>query len=332
MDGGRRLLRSLREAFGAFVPAGPALAGAGDGYRAAASFEMPRSAAAPRPFARSRRRNRAENTTRFVSIARAHGVGLALAIVFLGGAGLIGAIHGGQYARFIAENGAIGDVAARSVGLGIDAITITGTRELLESEILQDAGVTTKNSLLFLDVNDVRERLRAIPLVRDASVRKLFPNRLIIDIAEREPFAIWQKDGALNLVAADGAPVAEMRDARFADLPFVVGEGANRRIKEFMKIVEAAGDFRGRIRAGVLVGQRRWNLKLSTGLEVKLPEEAPEFAAAQLGRLARDSRLLDKDLVYVDLRIPGKMFARLSEEAATTRADNLPKFKKRGPQ
>ena len=212
------------------------------------------------------------------------------------------------------------------------AITIAGPRELGESEILAASGVTPRNSLLFLDVNDVRERLAAIPLVREASVRKLFPNRLVIEIVEREPFAIWQKDGALNLVAADGAPIMEMRDARFAALPFVVGAGANERVGEYTRIVAAAGDsLRGRVRAGTLVGERRWNLTLSNGVEVKLPENDPEAAAAQLGRMARDARILDKDVVSLDFRVPGRMFARLTDEAAAARADTLPKSKKRGP-
>ncbi len=306
------------------------MAGAHEGFRAARSFEMPPRAAPSRPVARSRRRRGDGQASRLLRLARAHGFGLGLAIIFIGGAGLYGSIHGGQYARFVEENGSVGDALARSVGLGIDAITIAGSRELHESEILRDANISPRNSLLFLDVNDVRDRLEAVPLIRSASVRKLFPNRLVIDIVEREPFAIWQKDGQLNLVAADGAPIAEMHDARFADLPFVVGEGANKRIGEFLKILEATGDLHGRVTAGVLVGQRRWNLKLSTGLEVKLPEASPEIAAAQLGRLTRESRLLDKDLLYVDLRIPSRMFARLTEEAAATRAESLPRSRKRG--
>ena len=326
MDGGRRLLRSLKEAFGALAPARPALAGASDGC---AGFEARRPAAATR--LPPRRRAIETRSSRLIRFARAHFVAEVLSLLFVGGFGLAGAVQGGQYARFIAENGSLPDQVARALGFGVEAITITGSRELYEAEILREAGISQHNSLPFLDVDDVRARLTAIPLVQEASVRKLFPNRLIIQIVERAPFAIWQKDGALELVASDGAPIMEMHDARFADLPLVVGEGANKRIGEFLKIVEAAGDLRGRVRAGVLVGQRRWNLKLSTGLEVKLPEQSPEIAAAQLGRLARESRLLEKDLLYVDFRVPGRMYARLSEDAAAARAETLAKNKKRGP-
>jgi len=70
----------------------------------------------------------------------------------------------------------------------------------------------------------MRGRLMSLPLVKNASVRKFFPNRLVIEITERQPFGLWQKDGVVKIIAADGAPIDELRDAKFANLPFVVGE------------------------------------------------------------------------------------------------------------
>ena len=113
------------------------------------------------------------------------------------------------------------------------------------------------------------------------------------------------------------------RDQRFADLPFVVGDGAQARVGEFLKILEASSDLRGRIRAGVLVSQRRWNLKLNSGIDVKLPEIDPAGAAATLARLQREGRILEKDLIAIDMRQPGRVVARLSEDAAAARAEAL---------
>ena len=103
----------------------------------------------------------------------------------------------------------------------------------------------------------------------------------------------------------------------------IFGPGANKRVAEYQKILEAGGDMGTRARAGVLVGERRWNIKMRSGLDVKLPERDPGQAFAQFAKLAREARLLEKDLIYVDLRAPGKMFARLSEEAAASRAETI---------
>ena len=185
-----------------------------------------------------------------------------------------------------------------------------------ESRILSIAGISPKNSLPFFDVAAARARLEADPLVKQASVRKLYPNQIMIDIVERTPYGVWQKDGQVYAIAADGAPIDEVRDGRYADLPFVVGEGANKRVREFTALLDAMDELKPRVEAGVLVGQRRWNLKLKSGIEVKLPEADPQAAIATLLRLQRQSRILDQDVLALDLRTPGRVFARLSQESA----------------
>ena len=122
-----------------------------------------------------------------------------------------------------------------------------------------------------------------------------------------------------------------MHDERFVHLPFVVGEGANMRVAEFHRIVEASGDLKSKIRAGVLVTHRRWNIKLTTGVDVKLPEIGAEAAIAALAKLAKEQKIIDKDLISIDMRIPGRLVARLTEEAAAVRAEVKKPPGRRGP-
>jgi cell division protein FtsQ len=83
-------------------------------------------------------------------------------------------------------------------------------------------------------------------------------------------------------------------------------------------------ELKPRVEAGVLVGQRRWNLRLRSGLDIKLPEENPQAAIVELLSLQRQSRILEKDALALDFRIPGKVFVRLSEDAAAAWADSHP--------
>lgn len=257
------------------------------------------------------------------------GLGVALAVGLLFGAAAFGILRGGEYRSFIASEGSVADFLARAFGFDIAIVTISGQAELTESEILADAGISPKNSLLFLDAAQARARLETAPLVKQASVRKLYPNHLVIDLVERAPFALWQRDGQVNIVAADGAVIDEMRDQRFAGLPFVVGEGANERLPEFTQLLAAAGELGPKIRAGVLISNRRWNLKMTSGVDVMLPEVNPQAAVATLVRLQRESRVLDRDVLSLDLRLEGRMFARLTEDAAAARLAARPK--KSGP-
>lgn len=314
MDGRGRFLRSLgegRRVFGASARlVAPLSASAGFAWSRPA-----REAGRPRP-----RRPRRGAAARLAAVLSRPGAGLAFAAVLFGAVGAYGAARGGHYDAMVAAYGQPSDIAARALGFGVDQVTVVGRNELTEQEILAAADVGPRNSLPFLDVAKVRQRLVALPLVREASVAKLYPNRLLVEIEEREPAALWQKDGVVHLVARDGAPLDQLRDKRFAALPLVVGEGADRRIGEYRAILEAAGPLAARVRAGIYVSGRRWNLKMADGVEVMLPEADPAGAAATLARLEAEAHPLDKAVLSLDLRQSGRVVARLTEEAAADRA------------
>ena len=295
MDGGRRLLRPVKRQDEA---------------------EEARALAV-----RARRRRGAAAFALDLIRAPRHGTGLFLTLALAACVGLFGAARGGQYEAFTAEQGGLKDFLARGAGFDIAAVTISGQSSLREAEVLAIAGISPKSSLVFLDAADVRRRLMASPFVREASVRKLFPDRLVIEITEREAFALWQKDGRVNVIARDGVVIDEMRDDRFASLPFVVGEEANTRIGEYLALLGDAGDLREKVRAGMLVAGRRWNLKMSAGMDIKLPETNPAAALQTLARLDRETHILDKDVLSLDLREPGRIIAKLSEEGVLARAE-----------
>lgn len=315
MDGGGRFPGSLTEQLAALVGAGyarPALAGS-------ASGAFPGARVAPRPHARK--------SSFLFAVLRAlarfaakPGVGVVLALALFGGTAWLGFVDNGGYADLVAREGAPRDILARVAGFKISGVTIGGQTQLAEAEVLAASGVGSKDSLLFLDPAIVRERLLAVPLVKSARVMKLYPDRLVIAIEERQPFALWQQDGHISVVAIDGKTIDELRDERFLGLPFVVGAGAEKRLAEYGALIAAAGDLAPRVKAGVLVAGRRWTLDMTNGVTVKLPETDPVAAVTTLARLQKEARILDKDVLTIDLRAPGRAAVRLTEEGLATRA------------
>jgi cell division protein FtsQ len=73
----------------------------------------------------------------------------------------------------------------------------------------------------------------------------------------------------------------------------------------------------------VLVGERRWNLRLSNGIDVKLPETGVAEALDQLAALGRDKQLFARDITIVDLRFPDRVIVRLTEAVAEAREEAL---------
>ena len=142
-----------------------------------------------------------------------------------------------------------------------------------------------------------------------------------ISITERAAFALWQKAGRVGVIADDGTVLEPSVLPRYANLPFVVGAGAETRAREFLALLDRRPDLRANVRASVLVAERRWNLRLKNGVDVRLPEFDVERALDQLVALERDVRLSERDITAIDLRLPDRITVRLSDEAFQAREE-----------
>ena len=248
----------------------------------------------------------------------------AIAVLLLLGVSIgYGIVRGGHVAAAVEELSDARDAIANAFGFRITSIALAGGRQLTREEILTTAGVTGRTSLLFLDATAARARLKANPWIAEATVLKLYPGRLHIAIVEREAFALWQKDGKVAVIAADGTVVENYVSRRFARLPLVVGAGADVKAKDFLAIVEKFPAIREQVRAVILVADRRWNLQLNNGIDVRLPEDGIETALATLIKLDQDKKLLSRDIEVVDLRLPDRVTVRLSDGAFAARMETL---------
>ena len=257
------------------------------------------------------------------------GLGITASVLLLAATLGYGAVAGGHVAAIVDWLKDARDRTANAIGFRIVAISLTGPKEVSREEILTIAGVTGRASLLFLDADAARARLLANPWIADAAVLKLYPDRLQITITERQAFALWQKDGRVSVIAADGTVLEPFVEGRYLGLPLVVGRGAQRQAKDFLATIDRYPDIRSILRASVLVAERRWNLRLSNGIDVRLPEANVEQALDRLVALDRDKKLLSRDIVAVDLRLPDRVTVRLSDAAAQARDDALKDKKKK---
>ena len=252
-----------------------------------------------------------------------HGLGSSAAAMLLLASAWYGAVKGGHVPELTAQLRELGDQAANWAGFRISEVALAGGEQVGRDEILTLAGVTQRSSLLFLDAASMRARLLSNPWIADARVLKLYPGRLRIEIKERQAFALWQKNRRVALIAADGTLLEQSVPQRFAALPQVVGRGAERVAADFLGMLARYPDIANAVEASVLVAERRWNLHLKGGVEVLLPEAAPERALMTLADLARNKHLLTRDIVAVDLRLADRVTVRQSDSAAAAREEAL---------
>jgi cell division protein FtsQ len=251
------------------------------------------------------------------------GAGASAAALLILGSTYYGVVKGGHGPMIAAQIQDICDNAANRAGFRITEIALAGERQVSREDILSLAGVTGRSSLPFLDAARTRTRLLANPWIAQASVLKLYPGRLRIEIKERKAFALWQREGRIYLIASDGTVLETYVPPRFASLPLVVGQGAERTAQDFLGLLKRYPVIARSVEASVLVADRRWNLHLKSGVEVLLPEREPEHALRMLADLDRDNRLLSRDIVAVDLRLPDRVTVRQSDSTAAAREEAL---------
>jgi cell division protein FtsQ len=285
---------------------------------------------AKRAAARSRRApvkqhlDRAEELPRLIMLVERYAprrAGVAATVLLLFGSAGFGIIKGGHIEEFTAALSDSRNAIANSAGFRITTVAINGRRQLSQDEVLAIGGVNGRSSLLFLDAGAVRDKLKANPWISDATVQKLYPGQLQIDIVERTAFALWQQDGRLSVIADDGAVLEPYVSRRFLTLPLVVGKGAETRARDFLALLARYPQVASVTKAAIFVGERRWNLRLKDGLDIRLPENEVGNALAALSTLDKEDKLFSRDIVAVDMRLPDRLIVQLSDDAAKAREE-----------
>ena len=273
-----------------------------------------------------------ESPSRLVALVERHvprraGI-VATVLLLLASAGL-GIVKGGHVEKVSAALSDSRNALANAIGFRITAVAINGRKQLTQDEVLAIGGVNGRSSLLFLDAGAVRDRLKANPWIADATVLKLYPGHLQIDLVERTPFALWQRDGRLSVIADDGAVLEQYVSRRFVSLPLVVGKGAETRARDFLALLSRYPQVSSVTKAAIFVGERRWNLRLKDGLDIRLPEIDVGNALAALSKLDKEDHLFSRDIVAVDMRLPDRLTVQLSDDAAKAREELFKKPKKK---
>lgn len=255
---------------------------------------------------------------------RVRGKWLILCVLFLASAVVYGAVVGGQTARaYDALTSGIEHLAV-AAGFGVKRITLNGHLRATDAAITAALGAGPDTMMLGFDTDAAKARLEAVPWIRHAQVMRLLPSTLQVVIEERTPYAIWQNKGQTYVVDAEGVVLAPALREAHAGLPLVVGEGAGRNAAQLFDQLNSHDDLAQNLVAAIRVGDRRWTLKLASGLEIMLPDDNVGEALASLAKLDRERGVLKRDIAAVDLRLLDRVTVRLRATASAAPPGGAP--------
>jgi cell division protein FtsQ len=198
----------------------------------------------------------------------------------------------------------------RAIDLRVKDIRIDGRSNTPEPKLRAMLGVAVGDPILGFSVEAARARIESLSWVEHVAVERRLPGTIYVDLTERRPFAIWQYQGKFQLIDREGEVVTNEDVAEFTDLPLVVGLGAPAHASEMLTDLDATPDIKQRVAAIVRVGERRWNLQLKNNLTVMLPEGHETAALTRLADIQSKQQILDRPLVFIDMRLPDRLAVR----------------------
>lgn len=197
--------------------------------------------------------------------------------------------------------------ASADAGLKVDDIYIMGRQDISHTQLLDKVDVKRGTPLLAVDTNAIQERIQELPPVAEVSVRRLWPNRLLIKVHERVPIALWQKKQILFPIDKDGVTLTYQRAENFTNLPVVVGDEAPKLTSDLLKALENYPEVKSQLKAATYVSGRRWDLHLKSGMLIKLPDGDVNVGLKRLMRFADEHLIFAKPIAVVDLRLDDRV-------------------------
>lgn len=179
----------------------------------------------------------------------------------------------GQVVTVIAVVGALAwsvDWLRDPRNMPLRSVHIEGEFRKLNTEQLQAAiAGTVQGGFFSVRVDEVRRAAESLPWVASASVRRVWPDGLIVQVVEQRAAARWGDTGVVNFSGQLFEPAKETIPQH---LPQLSGPAELRRrvIEHYISMTEQLAPI-GRRVAQLSVDERRaWLVRLDDGVEVKL--------------------------------------------------------------
>ena len=213
-------------------------------------------------------------------------------------------------------------IAARA-GFEVRDVEVTGMERVDQLKVYDIVLAEMDRSMPMVDIEKVRVDLLQYGWIKDARVSRRLPDTLAVEIVEREPTAVWQRDGKYSLIDAEGIVLQNVKANEVGDLPLLNGQDANRHSVELGELLEKATALKAQVVGASWVGNRRWDLRFKTGETLALPEGEAAAAEALLNFARMDGihRLLGRDLIHFDLRDPMRAYFRKAPKPEADKSD-----------
>ena len=195
----------------------------------------------------------------------------------------------------------------RKARFSVRDIVVEGRHQSNKDDIFDALATAEGAPILSVDTQAAAARLGKLPWVGSVVVERRLPDTVAVILTERVPTARWQHDDHLYVIDGEGRVLPAAKSEDFSSLPLVVGTGAEREAQSLFALLKTYPDIREKTDSAVRVGERRWDLHLRPKVTVRLPEQDAGNALHRLSVLMVQDKILSRDIVAIDLRVPDRL-------------------------
>ncbi|HNU10219.1 MAG TPA: cell division protein FtsQ/DivIB [Rubrivivax sp.] len=226
---------------------------------------------------------------------------------------------------------------SRSPMFRIHSVRVEGELQRVHAQALRSrVAPRLADSFFGVDLPAVRDAFEAVPWVRRASVRRVWPDRLVVTIEEHRAAALWLDDERDDRLVNEQGEVfsANVGDVEDESLPTLGGpEGSAPALLSMVRRLRPLlGTLEMQVQQLQLSARGSWRVLLDSGARLELgrgsEDELLLRAQRFVGTLAQVTARLDAPLEYADLRHTGGYAVRLRGIATT---DSAPAGPRRTP-
>ncbi len=200
----------------------------------------------------------------------------------------------------------------------IKEIVVRGCKELTEKEILSYAAINPSQNLLAINLQTISRRIKSNPWVKEVSLGREFPNRLVIDLQERTAIALVKRDNGFSLLDLDGVAFKKLEKNDEVDIPVLNGCYSDdsdsvlfTKSLELLRHLSASNEFPTIRNIAEIHGHEVFGLSLFTdsGLCIRLGFDSYENKLKRLNTVMADleRRNMKLGFLLIDLNDPAKI-------------------------
>ena len=196
----------------------------------------------------------------------------------------------------------------------IKQIKVIDSQQSKETDIREKISNLSDN-LLLLDKQILQNEIEQVPWVKRANIKKIFPNKIQVQVIENDPYAIFLNEGVPFLIDLDGTIITQISDQSIdTSMIQILGEKANENLESLIKSINIHfPELLNDIKSLEYIELRRWNMKLRRDLKIKFPDEKIDQSIINLKRLFVEQNVTESNIIEIDLRIHGRASVKVLE-------------------